>query len=373
MTLNIKNYIDVQTIIAGVPQARRDFRIPLFVFKGVEVGGSRVQFYSSLADVVDAYGSNSEPAKAVASFYQGGFNGLKPSNVMVANFDQVGGELWADVIVELLSDARYYGIATDQTFTEAENLALASSVEANSISYMFMKQSDDTEIKDTDVAVDTGSIAKVCYDNKYKRTMIIYRATSQLNEYADMKFLSYFAVVDFTSSRPLGNLAYKQYAGLTATDLTNGEAQNLLSKNSAYYSALGEVGRNVAYKGVMASGDWADVILAVDYINYNMTYDIFDLMIRLPRLAYTLSDFSKLEQAMSKVFIRMREAGVIAGGVDPDTGEELPLGYKIDIPSPSQIDPVDKAMGILKGITNIGLLSGGAVKFTITNILKYSA
>lgn len=371
-TINIRNIIDVQTITQQTPPSRRDFRNVLFVFDGVEVGGSRVQSYTSLNDVVDAYGSNSEPAKAAASFYSGGFNGIKPLTFWVANYDKtIGAEVWADVITEILSDARYYMLTLDQTLSETEVTDFATAVEASQTSYIFLRQSDDTEIKDTDATTDTGSIAKVWYDAKYTRSMAVYHTT--LDEYADVKFCSYFATVDFTAARPLGKLAFKQFTGLTGVTITNTEYTNLLSKNANFYTAFGEAGRTIAYDGAMASGDQMDSIIAVHYLNYNMTYDIFDLMVSLPKLAYTLEDFARLEQAMSKSFIELRNGGVIAGGTDPDTGEEIPQGYKISIPAISDIPTEDKAAGILQGIVNTGLLSGGAIKFTITNVLKFSA
>jgi len=369
MPLNIKNIIDVQTIISPVPQERRDFRNVLFTFDGVEVGGQRINLYTTYGDVVDAYGSTSEPAKAANTFFSGGFLGLKPTNFYVANFES-GTETLADVINDLLGDPRYYMLAIEQGFSEAQNIEWIDAVEASTkISYLLSIQSDDTEIKDTDIVADTGSIAKYLYDNDITKTFITY--APDMGEYQALSPLSYFATVDFTSARPLGVLAYKQFSGITATALTDGESANLLSKNANFYAAFGEVGRNIYYKGVNGKGDFVDSWVGVDYINYNITYNIFDLMITLPRLAFTTEDFTKLEQAISEVFVNVNEAGLIAGGTDPDTDEDLPYGYKVTIPSPNDVSSADKAAGILKNITCVGLLAGSAIKFTITNVLKY--
>lgn len=362
--LNIKNIIDVSTIIQSVPLPRRDFRNCLFVYKGAQVNGQRINYFTSVEDVVAMYGSNTEPVKAAQTLFSGGFLGIKPNSIFIANFDDVLPEVWTDVIAEILSDPRYYMLSVDNNFDDVEMQALIDAVEsASKISYFLFLQLNES--------VSHVALQNQMFADKIKKSMWIYNLIAAQDEYKQLACISYFATVDFTSARPLGTLAFKQFSGITPTALTDASAAALLAINGNFYTTYGEVGRTITYKGTNPNGDMIDTYIGADYLNYNITYNIFDLLISLPRLAYTASDFTKLEQAIAAVFVKLLQAGFIAPGTDPNTGIDMPNGYSIDIPTPASIPSVDKAAGILQGITAIGLLAGSVVKIVITNTLKF--
>ncbi|MEE1281702.1 MAG: hypothetical protein UHK60_05540, partial [Acutalibacteraceae bacterium] len=100
-TVNIKRIIDVSTAVAASSQARRDFRNALFIFQGTQTGSKRVNLVDSYETALDLYGSNTEVVKAAQVFFAGGFNGIKPQNLYVANFNKES-ETWSDIITELL-------------------------------------------------------------------------------------------------------------------------------------------------------------------------------------------------------------------------------------------------------------------------------
>jgi hypothetical protein len=275
----------------------------------------------------------------------------------------------ADVITAFLQDNRYYHVILSNQWTDQEILEWSSSIEAaTKITYMLWALSTDSDIADEDVQTDTSTVAKTLFDRKATKTVLIYDATN--TDYKQASLPSYFGVVDFTGARPLGALAFKQFSGITATILDDSQYENLRSKNTNFYSVFGEVGRDIAYSGQVSAGNFIHDIITADYIDYNMTYNIFDLMINLPRLSYTTADFAKLYQAIELAYIQAVSAAMIAGGTDPDTGEEYLNGYTINIPAPEDIPSADKQAGVIKGITTIGLLSGSAIKFVITNTLK---
>lgn len=275
----------------------------------------------------------------------------------------------ANIINGFLQDNRYYHTILSNDWNDQEILEWSSSIEASTkITYMLWALSTDSNIVDQDVQNDTTTVAKTLFDRKASKTALIFDATN--TDYKQASLPSYFGVVDFTAARPLGALAFKQFASISATLLTDAQYENLRSKNTNFYSVFGEVGRDIAYSGQVSSGSFIHDVITADYIDYNMTYNIFDLMITLPRLGYTTEDFAKLYQAIELAYIQAASAAMIAGGTDPDTGEEYLNGYKISIPDPSTISSADKQAGIVKDITTIGLLRGAAIKFVITNTLK---
>jgi hypothetical protein len=370
--VSIKRIIDVQSIIQSAAQTRRDFRNVLFVFKGVMVNSLRVNSYSSYSDIATAYGSNSEVTKAALKFFSGGFNGLKPLTFWVANFDS-GAETWSDVITELLGDPRYYYFSLDNSFTIAENEALAASIEASTkIKYMGAYLTNDAVAASAALAADTTSIAKIFYNNDYSRAFMHY--DTELTDYKQVADLSYFATVNFTKDRPLGSLAFKTFSGITPTDFglnVDAYTQNLQDKNCNYYTAFGEVGRNIAYAGVLSNGTQINVQVGADWLEYNVTYAIYDLLVTLPNLTYTNADFNKLYSVIDTVCQQAVAFGLLAAGTDQLTGVKYPTGYFIDIPDPKTVSSTDKSQGKLTGITITGILAGSVIKIEITNLLKY--
>lgn len=373
--VSIRRIIDVSTIVQSASQTRRDFRNVLFIFKGSEVGGARVNSYSSYADIVTAYGSNSEASKAALKFFAGGFQGIKPQTMWIANFDS-GVELWAEVVAELLQDPRYYYFSLDNTFSKAENLTLASYIEASTkIKYMGSYLDIDPNAASQSLALDSTTMVKSFYGYSYERTFSLYDNASASAEYKNVAALSYFATVNFTKDRPLGSLAFKSFSGQTATDfgVTTADAytQNLQDKNCNYYTAFGEVGRDITYGGVLANGTQISVQVGADWLEYNITYAIYDLLTTLPNMTYTNEDFNKLYSAIDTVCQQAVAFKLLAPGVDQSTGVKYPTGYEISIPEPSAVSSSDKSLGKLTGLTVTGILAGNVIKIELTNLLKY--
>ena len=372
-TVNIKRIIDVSTAVAASSQARRDFRNALFIYKGAQTGSKRVNLVDSYETALDLYGSNTEVVKAAQVFFAGGFNGIKPQNLYVANFNKES-ETWSDIITELLSDPSYYWMSCDKNFTVEEKQTLASAVEASSVNKFFFMADDNTtaaitEDKGTD---DTSLVAYACA-NKLSHTAVVYSDADQVSEYHSLAAISYFATVDFTAARPLGSLAHKQFSGITASKLSAATTptvgfDNLDSKNGTAYVAFGETGRNVMERGNTGAGTDIAITYAADYIDYTITYNIFDLLIRIPALRFTAEGKAQLYSAIASAFKELKAAGVIAGGTDPDTGVDYLNGYNIDIPL--NISRTKKQQGLWDGIVCVGLLSGFCKKVVVTNTLK---
>lgn len=275
----------------------------------------------------------------------------------------------AGVISGFLADNRYYHTILSNDWNDQEKLEWSSAIEAaTKIKYLLWIIGTDANIADQSLGLDVTTIAKTLFDKKVNKTAIIFDNTDSDRKQASLP--SYFGVVDFTSARPLGSLAFKQFANISATSITDARFDNLISKNVNFYGQAGEDGRVVAYPGRVPSGQSIDTIIAGDFLDYNITYDVFDLMITLPKLGYVAEDFAKLYQTLSKTPITALNSKIIGGGTDPDTGEALRYGYKIILPNPNTISSADKQAGIIKDIQIILLLQGSAIKFVITNTLK---
>jgi hypothetical protein len=276
----------------------------------------------------------------------------------------------AALITSTLGDNRYYHLILSNEWSVADILEWSSAVQAATrITYLLWAITTNADVADDSLDADTGSIARILFDRKASKTCLVYDSSN--TDYKQASFPSYFGIVDFTAGRPLGALAFKQFASISATDLDSAQFDNLKAKFVNFYSTFGETGRVIAYEGRSCGGSMINDIIAVDWIDYNMTYNIFDLVITLPRVGFEAGDFAKLEQAIERVYLDALASGIIAGGTDPDTGETLLNGYSIALPNPSTVSSADKQAGLIKNITTVGLLRGSATKFVITNTLKF--
>jgi hypothetical protein len=275
----------------------------------------------------------------------------------------------ASVISNFTADNRYYHTILSNDWNDQEKLEWSGSIEASTrIKYLLWILDTNSNAANAGITNDFSSISKTLFDRKVSRTAVIFDFTDADRKQASLP--SYFGIVDFTSARPLGSLAYKQFTNISTTELNDSQFDNLMSKNINFYTTYGETGRVIAYPGRVPNGLDIKTVITGDYIDYNMTYDIFDLMVTLPSIGYTRDDFALLRQAMTIAPMQALSAGMIAGGTDRDTGEVLRSGFKITIPQPETISLADKNAGVIKNITTVLLLKGVAIRFVITNTLK---
>ena len=275
----------------------------------------------------------------------------------------------ASIVTAFLSDNRYYHIILSNDWNDAEILEWSSSVQASvDITYLLWALSTDANIADQDFATDISTIAKTLFDRKAGKTILCFDDTN--TDYKQASFPSYFGGVNFTAARKLGGLANKQFASISPTSISNTRFDNLVSKNVNFYTVFGEAGRAMARQGKTMDGQSIKAVITADWVDYQMTYNIFDLLVTLPSVGYTQQEFAKLEQVIENAYLSAVSAGMIAGGTDPETGEVYLNGYKITMPVPSKISTADKTAGIINDIITIGLIPGEAVKFVITNTLK---
>jgi hypothetical protein len=266
-------------------------------------------------------------------------------------------------------------MSLDLYFTEAQNKALAAAIEASTkINYMGAYITYRGDAASTTLADDTTTMIKDFYDFAYDRCFSFYDSFSASAEYKHVAALSYFATVRFTQDSRLGTLAWKNFSGQTPTDFglnVDQWTQNLQDKYCNYYTAFGETRRNISYKGVLASGTQINVQVGADWMEYNITYEIYDLLVDVESIAYTQEDFNKLYSSIDTICQQALAAKIIAPGADANTGENYPNGYKITIPEPSSVSAAEKANGELTGVSVTCIIAGAVVKIELTNLMKY--
>lgn len=275
----------------------------------------------------------------------------------------------ATTIAGFLADYSYYHITLDNNFVEAQQKEWMANVEASSnYAYTLWILTADADIKNTTLSADTDTIAKFAYDRKYTKSFIVY--TDDLTEYLNGSMMSLYAITDFTEARPLGSLKFKQFSGAVADTITSANFDNLVAKYVNFYAEYGEAGRVIAYTSKAPNGNLIKDIILADWIDYNMTYNIYDWTINKIDIKFTSADFAELSQVIEQVLITAKGFGGIVAGNDPDSGELYQSGYKITIPTPNSISSADKSAGLLKNVRVVALTGGEIGKIVITNELK---
>lgn len=470
--VSISRIIQVGTSVANIPPSQRDFRNVVFIWKGAKKGTNRINYVGNDTQmVIDTYGSNSEVFKAQATFLAGGFNGVSPTNLYVANIDAdqtyaiEAGELtytldgnyftysgstagvtalladgnavyaelvvnsenvtaylvkdtdnhikayltksdiitatpidfseapysltdsdatttatlyadaFADGLAEILGDSTTYLCVIDNTFSDSEKKLYMSMVESSvPTHYGFVLDTSD-EAAYQDKLADETSIAGLAHAMSYKKTAVVVDDADKAGEYKSMSACSYYAQVNMTAASPMGSLMFKNMSGITASKFADGGVinatmawDNITRKNANCFTKYTEVYDDCWAKGTSASGHQIGDIIAGDYIDYRITYELFYMLRSVPKLPVNAGGAARIEQCMAIAFRRLADAGVIGAGVAQDGETFGGNGYKVYAQVP---EGTDRAQGIWTNVIGKGLLTGTTTKIIVSNQLKY--
>jgi len=106
--------------------------------------------------------------------------------------------------------------------------------------------------------------------------------------------------------------AYKTLGGIQAYALTAGERTALLDKNYNVYTTRGGV--NVTEDGVVASGEYIDIIRGIDWLESRLEVAIFTNLVNKRKIPYDDGGIALIESAVSSVLNEAVRAGVLQAG-----------------------------------------------------------
>lgn len=467
----ISRIISVSTSVAGIPPQQRDFKNTCFIFRGAKKGANRINYVGNdVQSVIDIYGSNSEVFKAQATFLAGGFNGISPSALYVANIDAdttyaieagqltynaadnyfvysgsnadlialfadgqavyadlvagtsvsayltmdadkhvkayltksdavtgtainfanapyslsngdatatatVYADNFADALAEILGDSTTYLCVIDNTFSETQKKLYMSMVEASVPTHYGFVLDTSNEAAYEDKLADESSIAGYAHAMAYKKTAVVVDDADKADEYKSMSACSYFAQVNMTAASPMGSLMFKNMSGISASKFANGGVinatmawDNITGKNANCFTKFTEVYDDCWAKGTSASGHQIGDIIAGDYVDYRITYELFYMLRSVPKLPVNAGGAARIEQCMAIAFRRLADAGVIGPGTASDNEVFGGQGYKVYAEVPTG---TEKSQGIWTNVIGKGLLTGTTCKIVVSNQLKY--
>jgi hypothetical protein len=211
-----------------------------------------------------------------------------------------------------------------------------------------------------DSVSDTGYLL---YNDNYYRTFWFYHEKANTDFPETAVFARCFSIL------PGGETwANKKLAAVTADNLTEGQYQAISKKNGNTFERF----RNVAItqNGKVAAGEWIDVIRFRDWLQEEITVNVFNALINRDKIPYTDEGIAIIEAQIRQAL----ELGVRRGGIAPDEYDEdgnTNYGYTISVPLAANISANQKASRVLNDVEFTARLAGAIHVINITGSLTY--
>ena len=284
-------------------------------------------------------------------------------------------DAFADALSEILGDSTTYLCVIDNTFSDTEKKLFMSMVETSTPTHFGFVLDTSNNAAYTDALTDTTSLAGYAHAMSYKKIAVEVDDSDKADEYKSMSACSYYAQVNMTAASPMGSLMFKNMSGITASTFSNGGVINatmawdyITAKNANCFTNFTEVYDSCWAKGTAASGHQIGDIIAGDYIDYKITYELFYMLRSVQKLPVNAGGASRIEQCMATAFKRLADAGVIGPGEATDGEVFGGDGYKVYAEVPTG---TEKAQGVWNNVIGKGLLTGSTTKIVVSNTLKY--
>jgi hypothetical protein len=254
-------------------------------------------------------------------------------------------------------DNDWYGwVLTDRT--PATILAAAAWTE--SVRKLFGTAIAEPGAYDPEVTTDTGYLL---YNNNFYRTFWFYHKDAATDYPEAAVMARCFAIL------PGGETwANKKLAGVTTDPLTETQYIAITKKNGNTFERFRNV--SITQNGKVAAGEWIDVIRFRDWLQEEITVNVFNALINSDKIPYTDEGIAIIEaQIRQALELGTRRGGIAPIEYDEDGNENL--GYTISVPLSSSISANQKATRVLQDVSFTARLAGAIHVVEIVGSLTY--
>jgi len=196
--------------------------------------------------------------------------------------------------------------------------------------------------------VDT-DIASVLQAKANFRTSVWYHAIN--SEYLEMGLMGGQLPTDPGSI----TWAYKQASTITVDSMTDSEKQNAHNKAANTYTEVASV--NITEEGKVSDSpfEWIDVIRGVDWLQTNLSADLYELLLQNPKLPYDTGGINQVKAVTLNRLKLAQDQGVLSTDVQPI----------VTVPDISDVSASDKANRVLNDVKFTGVLAGAIQKINV--------
>ena len=162
--------------------------------------------------------------------------------------------------------------------------------------------------------------------------------------------------------------AFKVLAGVYPSELTSTEMRALADANLNYFITVGN--KNITMNGKVVGDEWADIIRYRDWLKNDMQVRVVNLFITRPKVPYTDSGISLVQNQMIASLKAGQDAGGIAEEEFDEDGNSIP-GYTTSVALAVSVSASEKASRRLTKCTFKARLAGAIHFAELTGSLTY--
>jgi hypothetical protein len=138
--------------------------------------------------------------------------------------------------------------------------------------------------------------------------------------------------------------------GINASSLSTTQSGNVRTPFGNTYETF--AGRNIVRNGTVASGEYVDVIIGIDYLTQRIREDVFEALANAKKIPYTDAGVAIIESVLRARLTDGINKGILAS-------------FTITVPKVASISSVDKAARLLPDVVFTGVLAGAIHKVEI--------
>lgn len=355
--VSIRNYVDVQITRQTQQIDIASFNIPLILAIPEGNVTTRTAVFSDLESVASEYGTTSKIYTMASRLFG---QSIKPSSVVVGHVlktqedDGQGGvveviETYVDALTAVIAENdTWYAVVAD-THIPQDVQELAAYVEG--LYKMYFTSSQDINL--TSATSDT-DIGYILHNRNYDRTVVTYSENAD-EEYPEAAWLWQLQNVAGSNS-----WAFKALSGVTiSSKLTDTQINALVNKNVNYFIRIANA--PIMLEGWVASGEWIDTIILVDWIQARIQENVFFRLVNMKKIPMTNAGVAIIENEIRGVL----DQAVKNGGIAPTPQ------YTVTSPEILAVPETNRAKRILGDFNFTARLAGAVHKTVIRGTVTY--
>lgn len=282
---------------------------------------------------------------------------IKISSNLSAELTEPTEEIADSMNAIMASDADFYGIVLASRDKD-DIMAMAEWVETQI--KLFGTSTAEQGAKNSETDTDLLSMLKA---KNYYRTFAFYHELAN-NEYLEAGIMARCFAIE-----PGGETwANKVLSGLTADNLTETEYLAVSGKNGNTFETFRN--KSITQNGKVAGDEWIDVIRFRDWLQEEITVNVFNLLINSDKVPYTDAGIALIEnQIRQALLLGQRRGGIAPTEYDEDNNENL--GFSIEMPLAANIPANTKAQRLLEDVKFTARLAGAINVVEITGSFTY--
>lgn len=274
-----------------------------------------------------------------------GFGVAVSSNMTIGTATAVN-TIAEDLAAIQLEQGDWYGfVLTDRSSASQQAAALWAEASGK----VFFAASEEANVADQTAAADSTTLAHILSAADYERSFGVYHDDADA-AYPDAAAMGWALAHDPGTY----TMALKSLASVAVVSLTETQSTNVRAKNFNSYELVG--GQNILREGVVASGEFLDTIIGIDWLQARITERVFARLVSALKIPFTDAGVAVIE---GEVRAQLKE-GVDRGFLS---------SFTVTVPLVKDVSNVNRAARTLPDVKFTAVLAGAIHKTVITGVV----